>query len=198
MRVQSSFSYQQRIVTWRSKFEQKTNSVLLACSSKRWKSQRPWTYWRLCTTSSAIRAQCMEEASRRGILGRYWSCDQRRINTLSNTIECNYSSRNTSSPLYFQSWKIENWRSFVWKTIFVSSTTTKDLFETRSRLDQREWSIGFYSWTSASWKACSTVFLRSTSCWIFQTNPIQTQSSLWSNGETRGERKHVLFTRDCW
>ena len=32
------------------------------------KSQRPRTYWLLCTTSSAIRAQCMEEASRRGIL----------------------------------------------------------------------------------------------------------------------------------
>ena len=33
--------------------------------------------------------------------GRYWSCDQRRIDILSNTIECNNSSRNTSSPLYF-------------------------------------------------------------------------------------------------
>ena len=31
MRFQSSFYYQQRIGTWRSKFEQKTNSVLLAC-----------------------------------------------------------------------------------------------------------------------------------------------------------------------
>ena len=65
----------------------------------------------------------------------YWSCDQRRINILSNKIECNYSSRNTSSPLYFKSWKIENWRNVVWKTIFVSSTTTKDLIETRSQLD---------------------------------------------------------------
>ena len=34
-------------------------------------------------------------------------------------------------------------------------------------------------------KARSTVFWRSTSCWIFQTNRIQTQSNLWSNGETR-------------
>ena len=135
MHIQSSFYYQQWIGTWRSKFEQKTNGVLLVCWSKRWKSQRPWIYWLLCTTSRAVLAQCMEKASRRCILERYWSCDQRRINILSNTIECNYSSRNTSSPLYFKSWKIENWRDVVWKTIFVSSTTTKDLFETRSQLD---------------------------------------------------------------
>ena len=96
--------------------------------------------------------------SRRGILGWYWSCDQRRINILSNTIECNHSSRDTSSLLHSKSWKIENWRSFVWKTTFVSSTTTKDLIETRSQLDQREWSIGFYIWTTASWETRSTVF----------------------------------------
>ena len=34
--------------------------------------------------------------------------------------------------------KIEDWRSFEGKTILVSSTTTKDPKETRSRLDQRE------------------------------------------------------------
>ena len=31
MHIQSSFYYQQWIGTWRSKFEQKTNGVLLAC-----------------------------------------------------------------------------------------------------------------------------------------------------------------------
>ena len=118
--------------TWRSKFEQKTNSVLLTCWSKKWKSQRPRIYWLLCTTSRTIHAQSMEETSRRGILGRYWSCDQGRIGVLSNKIECNYSSRNTSSLLHSKSWKIENWRSSVWKTILVFSTTTKDLIETRS------------------------------------------------------------------
>ena len=34
MHIQSSLFYQQWIGTWRSKFEQKTNSVLLACCSK--------------------------------------------------------------------------------------------------------------------------------------------------------------------
>ena len=205
MHIQSSFYYQQWIGTWRSEFEQKTNGVLLACWSKRWKSQRPWIYWLLCTASCTILAKLLEKASRYGILDRYWSWNQRRINILSNTIECHYSSRNTSSPFYLKSWKIEEWRDVVWKTIFVSSTTTKDLFETRSRLIQRKWSIGFYSWTSASWKTRSTVSWRSTSSWIFQANPIQTQSNLWSNGETRGdgtsfcgERSNVPFTRDCW
>ena len=151
MCVQSFFYHQLWINTWRSGFEQKINSILLAHWSKRRKSQRSWTYWLLCTTSSAIRAQCTEEAPRRGILGWYWSCDQRRINILSNTIECNYSSRDASSLLHSKSWKIENCRNLVWKTIFVSSTTTKDLIETRSQLNQREWSIGFYRWTTASW-----------------------------------------------
>ena len=93
---QFTFHHQSRIDTGRSKFEQKTDGVLLACWSKRWKSQRPWIYRLLCTTSRAIHAQCMEETSRRGILGRYWSWNQRRINVLSDTIECNYSSRKHS------------------------------------------------------------------------------------------------------
>ena len=38
---------------------------------------------------------------------------KRRINILSSTIECHCSSRNTSSPLYFKSLKIENWRNVV-------------------------------------------------------------------------------------
>ena len=150
MCIQSSLYCRQWTDTWRSRFEQNTDSILLAHWSKRQKSQRSWFFWLLCTTSSTIRAQCMEEASRRGILGWYWSCDQRRINILSNTIECNYSSRYTSSLLHSKSWKIEDWRSFVWKITLISSTTTKDLIETRSQLDQREWSIGFYNWTTAS------------------------------------------------
>ena len=57
-------------------------------------------------------------------------------------IECNYTSRDTSSLLHSKSWKIQNSRSFVWKTILVSSTTTKDLIETRSQLDQRNDQLG--------------------------------------------------------
>ena len=38
---------------------------------------------------------------------------QKRIDILSNTIECNYSSRNPSSLLYSKSCEIEDWRSFV-------------------------------------------------------------------------------------
>ena len=89
MCIQSSFCYQQWIDSWRSRFEQKTDSILLAHWSKRWKSQRLWIYWLLCTTSSAIRAQCMEEAPRRGILIWYWSFDQEGLTfcqTRSNAI----------------------------------------------------------------------------------------------------------------
>ena len=75
MCIQSSFYCQPWIDTWRSRFEQKTDSILLVHWSKRRKSKKFWTYWLLCTTSREIRAQCMEEAPRRGILGWYWSCD---------------------------------------------------------------------------------------------------------------------------
>ena len=44
-------------------------------------------------TSCTILAQCMEETSRRGILGRHQSCDSERINILSDSIECNHLSR---------------------------------------------------------------------------------------------------------
>ena len=60
------------------------------------------------------------------------------IDVLSDTIECNNPSRNTSSLLYSKSCEIEDWRSLVREIIHVSSTTTKDLITRRSRLDQRE------------------------------------------------------------
>ena len=100
---------------------------------ERRKSQISWTYWLLCTTSSAIRAQCMEEAPRRGILGWFWSCDQRRINiqTRSNAIIL----QGTLPAYCIQNVEKLKTGEVVWKRIFVSSTTTKDLIETRSRLD---------------------------------------------------------------
>ena len=63
------------------------------------------------------RAQNLHNAWKRHqdrcILGRHRSCDQRRIDILSDTIECNYPSRNTSSVLYSKSCEIEDWRSLV-------------------------------------------------------------------------------------
>ena len=56
-----------------------------------------------CTTSSTILAQCLEETSRRGVLDRHQSFDSQRINYLSNSIECNHPSSNTSSLVYFKS-----------------------------------------------------------------------------------------------
>ena len=75
----SSFCHQQWIDTWRSEFKQETESILFAYWSQR---QRPWRScndWVECTSSSAIRAQRMEEAPRRGILGWYWSWNQKGL-----------------------------------------------------------------------------------------------------------------------
>ena len=99
MCVQSSFYHQLWINTWRSEFEQQTDSILSACGSHGQESQGSW-YDRLeCTTSCTIPAQCMEKTSRRGILGRPRSCDSERIEILSDSIECNHPSRYTSSFL---------------------------------------------------------------------------------------------------
>ena len=63
------------------------------------------------------RAQYLHNAWKRhqgrGILGRHQSCDSERIDILSDSIECNYPSRNTSSLLYSKSCQIENWRSLI-------------------------------------------------------------------------------------
>ena len=42
----------------------------------------------------------MEKTSRRSVLGRHQSCYEERIEILSDSIECNHPSRNTSSLLY--------------------------------------------------------------------------------------------------
>ena len=68
--------------------------------------------------------------------GLKWPCDKKGIDILSNTIECNYLSRDTSSLLHSKSCEIEDWRSLVWEITHVSSTTTNDLITTRSRLDR--------------------------------------------------------------
>ena len=52
----------------------------------------------------------MEETSRRSFLGRHQSCYCEKIEILSDSIECNHPSRNTSSLLYSEKllgWKLE-------------------------------------------------------------------------------------------
>ena len=80
----------------------------------------------------------MEETSRRGILGRHRSCNSESVEILSDSIECNHPSRNTSSLLYSESCQTENWRSLIRQSIHVTSTSAKDL--TEARMDKR---IGF-------------------------------------------------------
>ena len=65
---ESSFYHQLWIDTWRSKFEQETDSILSVCRSYGQNSQGAWRDWLECTTSCTIIAQCMEKTSRRGIL----------------------------------------------------------------------------------------------------------------------------------
>ena len=130
------FNSQQWIDTWRPKFKQKTVCVLLACWSKRRKSRRTRKHWLLCTASCPICTKQLEKASGYGILDWYWSWNyQRRIVVLSDKIERNHPSGGTSSKLHCESWKIEKRRTIVQKTIFVASSTTKDLFEARSQLE---------------------------------------------------------------
>ena len=105
MCFQSSFYHQLWINTWRSKFEQETDIILLACWSYGQKSQGSWWYWLQCTTSCTIPAQRMQEISRRSFLGWQQSSNRERIAVLSDSIECNWSSRNPTNSKS-NSWKI--------------------------------------------------------------------------------------------
>ena len=57
----------------------------------------------------------MEETSRRGKLGRHQSCDSERIDILSDSIECNQPSRNTSSFLYSENVRMKTGEVFYEK-----------------------------------------------------------------------------------
>ena len=92
--------YQFWINTWRSKFEQKTDSILSACWSYGQNSQGSCHDRLGSTASCAVPAKSMEKTLRRSMLGRHQSCDSERIDILSDTIERHHSSWNTPSLLY--------------------------------------------------------------------------------------------------
>ena len=128
--------------TWRSGFKQETNSILLACWSKRQKTSRSWTYWLLCTTSSTTLAQCMEGTSRRGVLVWYWSCDSKRIDSV-KLCRMQLSFKEHFQPIVFR--KLWDWwleKSCMKEHTCPLRPPTKDLITTWSRLDQRQWHVG--------------------------------------------------------
>ena len=73
-------------------------------------------------------AQYMHKAWKKHQNTEYWVED--RIEVLSNTIERYHSSRNTLSLLFSESCSDGNWRSHVREIICVTSSSSKDLFET--------------------------------------------------------------------
>ena len=167
------FNSQQWFDTWRSRIKRQTICILLAYWPKGRRSSRSRKYWLFCAASCSIHAKIVEKASGHSILDWYWSRNhQRRIEILSNEIQCNYPSRSSSTKLHCESWKIERRRAIVHKTIFVASSTTENRLEKWSRLDKKGRRFGFYSWTSTSWETCSTVTWRNSSSWFFQANPI--------------------------
>ena len=88
-------------------------------------------------------AQCMHRAWKKHQTAVYWvdiNLPLKRIELLSDAIECNRSSRNTSSVLHSKSCYTEDWRSPFRKSIHVTSTSTKDLIT--PRMDKE---IGFES-----------------------------------------------------
>ena len=110
------------------------------------KSQGSWCDRLGSTASCTIPAQSMEKSmektSRRSILGRHQSCYWEKDWTfLSDSIECNHPSRNTSSSLFFRKllgW--ENWRSPFTKKVCTChlGPPRKDLLET-TRVKKENW-----------------------------------------------------------
>ena len=50
---------------------------------------------------------------------------RKKIDIVSNSIECNHLSRNTSNLLYSKSCQIENWRSLIWEKGMSPPTSSK-------------------------------------------------------------------------
>ena len=77
---------------------------------------------------------------------------QKGLKFYQNTIERYHSSRNTPSVLYSESCSDGNWRSHIREGFCVTSSSSKDFFETR--LDER---IGFRSCSTTRGRTCSTI-----------------------------------------
>ena len=104
MHIQSSFYYQQWIVTWRSKNLSRRQSVFFLLVDPRDESHRDREY---IDFSVPRLARYLHSAWTKHQDAVIWVdinlAIQRRINILLNTIECNYYSRDTSSLLHSKS-----------------------------------------------------------------------------------------------
>ena len=89
--------------TWRSKFEPQTDSIFLLVDLMDKNHKDP----DVIDLNVPRRAQYVHKAWNRHqdavFLGRHQSCSEQRINILSDSIECNHPSRDTSSLLYSES-----------------------------------------------------------------------------------------------
>ena len=166
MRIQSSLYCQFWINTWKSNSSKRQTVFFLLVDPREKGHQGSW-YDRLdeCTTSCTIFAQCMEETS--------IFCDSERIDILSDSIECNHPSRNTSSLLCSKSCWMENWRSFIRKTIHVTSTSANGLITSRMNKG-----IGFESCSTTRRGNSSTTRSCSTNQ-VFPVNPTNSKSNSW-------------------
>ena len=90
--------------------------------------------------------------------------NEKGLKILSDSIECNHPSRNTSSLLYSESCLDGSWRSHIRKSIHVTSTSAKDLHE--ARMEKR---IGF--------RTCSTIRSWAT-IWKFPIEPTKSKSQV--------------------
>ena len=114
-------------------------------------------------------------------LGQHESCNQIRINILSDSIECYHLSRDTPSWLYSECCQDENLRNLIRRNVHVTSTSAKDLMETRM-----EESIGFRTCSKCrNWATIQK----------FPIEPTNSKSKSWENGVTLCWRWHENRTR---
>ena len=112
MRIQSSLYCQFWINTWKSNSSKRQTVFFLLVDSRDKRSQGSlWNWLNECTTSCTIFAQCMEETS--------FFCDSKRINILSDSIECNHPSR--ILPAYCVP-KVVGWKTgeVIYEKVYMS------------------------------------------------------------------------------
>ena len=180
MCVQSSFYHQLWINTWRSKFEQETDSILPACWSYGEKSPRSWADWLECATSCTTPAQCTQETLRRSILGRHQSCYWERIHILSDSIECYHPSKTLPAHCIPKVVRMKI-GEVLFAKVYMSHRPPPRIFETR--MEKR---IRFRSRTKCrSWAASQK----------FPIEPTNSKSNSWKIGATWYHAWRDCFSR---
>ena len=168
------------------------------CDNSEWILPTNLPHW-MCVQSSFYHQQWIDTGKSRfklktnSILLAHWSKRQRASRSCKDwlqwTTSCTILGRNIKTRYFGLILILRFTRD--WHSFRLDRMQSSFLITTRSRLDQRESSIGLYCWTTASRWGCSTLSRRSSTRNVLPTNPTNPKTNLWSIRATWGHARCV-------